>query len=72
MERQHNQEEGRHDRDHQNEHAGTESGQQGVDKAPGEEPATDDVQFTQEAFKGKKVDADPEKEQDRPGSQPSI
>jgi len=41
-------------------------GPQGVDKAPGEETAQDNVQFTQESQKGKKVDADLEQEQDRP------
>lgn len=44
-------------------------GPQGIDKAPGEEPAQDDVNFTQEAFKGKKVDGDPSKESDRPAEQ---
>ena len=41
-------------------------GPQGIDKAPGEEPSKDNVQFTQEAFKGKKVDRDPSKEEDKP------
>lgn len=59
--------------DHQeNRHAGTEQGRQGIDKAPGEEPPTEPVQFEQEAFKGKKVDADPEQESDRPAGQESI
>ena len=44
-------------------------GPQGIDKAPGEEPAQDTVNFSQEAFKGKKVDADPEKEEDKPAQQ---
>lgn len=41
-------------------------GPQGIDKAPGEEPSQDNLQFTQESQKGKKVDADLEQEQDRP------
>ena len=44
-------------------------GAQGIDKAPGEETAQDEVNFSQEAFKGKKVDADPSKESDKPASQ---
>lgn len=56
----------------ENKHAGREDGRQGVDKAPGEEPPTEPVPFEQEAFKGKKVDADLEQESDRPASQESI
>ena len=41
-------------------------GPQGIDKAPGEEPSQDNVQFTQESQKGKKVDADLEQESDKP------
>ncbi|MDB5197839.1 MAG: hypothetical protein JWP88_2210 [Flaviaesturariibacter sp.] len=41
-------------------------GPQGIDKAPGEEPSQDNVQFTQQSQKGKKVDADLEQEEDRP------
>ena len=41
-------------------------GPQGIDKAPGEEPSEDNVQFTQEAFKGKKVDRDPTDPEDEP------
>jgi len=41
-------------------------GPQGVDKAPGEEPSTDNVQFAQQSQKGKTVDADVTKESDRP------
>lgn len=41
-------------------------GPQGIDKAPGEESSQDNVQFTQQAFKGKKVDRDPSKEEDEP------
>lgn len=44
-------------------------GMQGMDKAPGEEPSQDNVQFQQETQKGKKVDADLSKEQDRPAEQ---
>ena len=44
-------------------------GAQGIDKAPGEETAQDNVQFSQEALKGKKVDADPSKERDQPADQ---
>lgn len=72
MNTEQNKEQQHKDRGHENEHAGRGSGQQGVDKAPGEEPTTDDVQFSQEAFKGKKVDADLSNEEERPGEQPSI
>jgi hypothetical protein len=48
------------------EYAGKSHGQQGVDKAPGEEPSEDNVQFTMESQKGKKVDADLEQSKDRP------
>jgi hypothetical protein len=41
-------------------------GPQGIDKAPGEEPSQDNVQFVQESQKGKKVDADLAQETDRP------
>jgi len=41
-------------------------GGQGIDKAPGEEPSQDNVQFKQEALTGKKVDRDPSQEQDEP------
>lgn len=41
-------------------------GQQGVDKAPGEEPSQDNVQFTQETQKGKKVDRDPSQREEEP------
>lgn len=44
-------------------------GAQGIDKAPGEETPDDEVNFSQEAFKGKKVDADPSKESDKPAPQ---
>lgn len=56
----------------QQDQAGKTHGRQGVDKAPGEEPSADNVQFEQEAFKGKKVDGDPEQESDRPAEQPSV
>jgi hypothetical protein len=45
-------------------------GPQGVDKAPGEEDSEDNVQFTQETQKGKKVDGDPSQETDKPINQP--
>jgi hypothetical protein len=48
------------------EYAGRSHGQQGVDKAPGEETSEDNVQFTMESQKGKKVDADLEQSKDRP------
>lgn len=44
-------------------------GPQGVDKAPGEEVSRNETQFTQETQKGKKVDADPTKESDKPVDQ---
>lgn len=69
MEEQNKQENSMHQ---QNRHAGKEQGRQGIDKAPGEEPPTEPVQFEQEAFKGKKVDADPTQEQDRPADQSSL
>ena len=47
-------------------HTGRTHGPQGIDKAPGEEPSQDNVQFTQETQKGKKVDRDPSQEQDEP------
>jgi hypothetical protein len=46
--------------------AGRSHGMQGIDKAPGEEPNQDNVQFQQETQKGKKVDADLEREEDHP------
>ncbi len=46
--------------------ANTGHGPQGVDKAPGEETATDNVQFVQETQKGKTVDADLMEEKGRP------
>lgn len=54
------------ERNSANEHANKNSGPQGVDKAPGEEPSQDNIQFTQESQKGKKVDADPEQDSDKP------
>ena len=59
-------------REQQNTNAGKGHGRQGIDKAPGEETPTDDVQFETEAFKGKKVDADLSNEEERPADQPSI
>lgn len=41
-------------------------GMQGIDKAPGEEPSQDTEQVTMETQKGKKVDADPNQESDKP------
>jgi hypothetical protein len=41
-------------------------GPQGIDKAPGEEPSQDNVQFIQQSQKGKKVDRDPDAESDQP------
>ena len=40
---------------------------QGVDKAPGEEKGKQE-KVTEKDLKGKKVDADPEKEEDQPAS----
>lgn len=59
-------------KDQENRHADNSQGRQGVDKAPGEEQPTNPVQFEQEAFKGKKVDGDPEQESDRPASQEDL
>lgn len=61
-----------HEQHQENKHASQDQGRQGVDKAPGEEPPTVPVQFEQEAFKGKKVDADPTQESDRPAGQDSL
>ncbi len=44
-------------------------GSQGVDKDPGEETSEDNVQFTQQTQKGKKVDGDPSKKSDQPNEQ---
>ncbi len=44
-------------------------GPQGVDKAPGEEDSEDNVQFTQQTQKGKKVDGEPSEETDKPINQ---
>jgi hypothetical protein len=41
-------------------------GPQGVDKAPGEETSKENVQFTQESQKGKKVDRDTSRSEDEP------
>jgi hypothetical protein len=60
------------DKHHENEHADPSQGQQGIDKIPGEETTQENVQFSQDAFKGKKVDADPSEESDTPADQPSI
>ncbi len=43
-----------------------EDGPEGVDKAPGEEPAKSDEDLTKESQKGKKVDADLSNEADQP------
>ncbi len=44
-------------------------GPQGVDKAPGDVTSEENVQFTQQTQKGKKVDGDPSKESDQPSEQ---
>jgi hypothetical protein len=49
-----------------NKTAYTGHGPEGVDKVPGEETSQDNIQFTQQSQKGKKVDADPTKENDQP------
>ena len=45
---------------------GKSHGPQGVDKAPAEEVSEDNVDIRQQTQKGKKVDADPSKESDKP------
>lgn len=60
------------EKDKPNQTANMGHGPQGVDKAPGEETPQDTVQFTQESQKGKKVDADPEQESDKPASQQDL
>ncbi|MEO5889861.1 MAG: hypothetical protein ABIQ31_06380 [Ferruginibacter sp.] len=47
-------------------------GQQGVDKAPGEEESEDTLQFEQLTQKGKKNDGDPELETDQPIDQSEL
>ena len=47
-------------------------GQQGVDKAPGEEPSEDTVPFEQLSQKGKKIDGDPSLESDQPTDQSDL
>ncbi len=47
-------------------------GPQGIDKAPGEETSQSAQPISQETQKGKKVDADPSQENDRPANQPDI
>ncbi len=56
---------------HKNENITTNRGKgpQGVDKAPGEETSEENIQFTQQTQKGKKVDGDPSKESDQPSEQ---
>jgi hypothetical protein len=44
-------------------------GAQGVDKAPGEETSTDNVNFKEESQQGKKVDADPSRQSDKPAKE---
>jgi hypothetical protein len=60
------------ERDSANEAASRGHGPQGIDKAPGEEVSQDSVPFTQESQKGKKVDADPTQESDKPASQQDL
>jgi hypothetical protein len=48
---------------------GPNHGMQGIDKEPGEETSNDQVNFTQETQKGKKVDADPSESEDKPAEQ---
>jgi hypothetical protein len=52
-------------------HTGTGEGMQGVDKAPGAEPAAGTDNTIRDAQKGKnKVDGDPSKESDQPTQVP--
>lgn len=44
-------------------------GPQGVDKAPGEEPATTTTDIIKQGQKGKKVDADPSLPSDQPAKE---
>jgi len=53
----------------ENKNANSGHGPQGIDKAPGEEPSEDNVQFEQQTQKGKKVDADPSEESGKPINQ---
>jgi hypothetical protein len=61
-----NNQRGRGRQENPDELTGRGKGQQGVDKTPGEEPSQDTEHVTMETQKGKKVDADPSKESDRP------
>jgi hypothetical protein len=55
-----------HSQDHEK-NVGKGVGMQGIDKAPGEEPARSTENVTWESQKGKnKVDGDPSKESDQP------
>lgn len=66
---EHNQKDTGQQAGNKSEPTGRGHGAQGIDKAPGEETPQDNVQFSQEAFKGKKVDADPSQEGDKPAEQ---
>jgi hypothetical protein len=46
-----------------------EDGAQGIDKAPGEEPAKGNEDLLKQSQKGKKVDADPTQFSDQPASE---
>lgn len=50
---------------------GRQNGPQGVDKSPGEEVNTNEP-VTDKNLKGKKVDADPSREEDRPVAEEPI
>ena len=53
-------------------YTGKGTGQQGIDKAPGEETPTQPVNFTTETQKGKTVDADLEDPADRAPEQQDV
>lgn len=57
-------------RNNPSEMTGKGKGMQGIDKAPGEEPAQDTENISWESQKGKKVDGDPSRKEDQPVNGP--
>lgn len=51
------------------EKAELQEGPQGVDKAPGEDPAKGNMPFSEQSQKGKKVDGDPTQQSDQPAKE---
>lgn len=61
-----NKDQNKRNKEQSDEYGNRGQGMQGIDKAPGEETNKDNVHFTQDAFRGKKVDRDPSNEEDNP------